>query len=373
MMGFSKNQSKALNGKLSASHVRTRIKNGTTLSYVEGWHVIFEANRIFGFDGWDRETVDSRCIWKGNRSGRPACSYMARVRIQVRAGDHLVVREGTGAGHCEANNIGEAHENALKEAETDATKRALSTFGNSFGLALYDKEKRYVRKMPKKRAASIKKGDVVWVALSEGGTLAEYHDDPVAYCSAIRHNLEALLDRDQLLLFWKDNAGTIEDMRKALPTLRTEGGQHYADVLGNIYSTRLQALTDDGEIAAAATDGLPDELSDQLPNTEIASNTVVPIGTQRRLRDKPHLVFVATQSCLICGRTPCQAHHIRFAQPRAMGIKVGDEWTVPLCLTHHRALHDAGNEADWWAKHRLDPLKSAAELWRDSRGIQAAE
>ena len=143
MMGFSKIQSKALNAKLSASHMRTRTKNGATLSYVEGWYVIFEANRIFSFDGWDRETVDSRCIWKGNHSGRLACSYMARVRIQVRAGDHLVVREGTGAGHCEAIDIGEAHENALRGAETTATKRVLATFGNSFGLALYDKEQRY--------------------------------------------------------------------------------------------------------------------------------------------------------------------------------------------------------------------------------------
>ena len=97
-MGFSQNQNKALKAKLSATHVRTRVKNGFTLSYVEGWHVIFEANRIFGFDGWDRETVDSSCIWKGNRSGRAVCSYMARVRIQVRAGDNLVIREGTGAG-----------------------------------------------------------------------------------------------------------------------------------------------------------------------------------------------------------------------------------------------------------------------------------
>ena len=372
-MGFTEIQTKALGAKLSATHVRTRVKNGFTLSYVEGWHVIFEANRIFGFDGWDRETVDSRCIWKGNHSGRPACSYMARVRIQVRAGDHLVVREGTGAGHCEANDIGQVHENALKEVETDATKRALSTFGNSFGLALYDKEQRYVGKPPKKRTASIKKGDVVWVALSEGGTLAEYHDDPFAYCSSIRLSLETPIDRDQLLLFWEDNAATIEDLRNALPILRTSGGQHYADVLGGIYAMRLQALTDDGEITATLTDELPDAETDELPGDNTVSETVIPIGTQRRLRDKPHLEFVASEPCLVCDRKPCHAHHVRFTQPRAMGMKVGDECSVPLCFTHHRLLHEAGNEADWWAKQRVDPLKIAERLWRDSRGIQAAE
>jgi DNA recombination protein Rad52 len=246
-MGFSQNQNKALKAKLSATHVRTRVKNGFALSYVEGWHVIFEANRIFGFDGWDRETVDSNCIWKDNRAGRATCSYMARVRIQVRAGDHLIIREGTGAGHCEAKNMGEAHENALKEAETDATKRALSTFGNSFGLALYDKEQRYVRRAPKRRAASIKKGDVVWVVISEGGTLTEYHDDPVDFCAAIRFNLENLSDRDQLQLFWEDNAATIEDLRNAIPALQTEGGQHFSDVLASIYSARLQTMADDEE------------------------------------------------------------------------------------------------------------------------------
>jgi len=129
------------------------------------------------------------------------------------------VPEGTGAGRCEATHIGEAHENALEEAETDATKRALSTFGNSFGLALYDKEQRYVRKIPKKRAACIKKGDVVWVVISEGGTLTEYHDDPVAYRSAVRLNLEGLSHHGQSQLFWEDNAATIEDLRKALPPL----------------------------------------------------------------------------------------------------------------------------------------------------------
>ena len=372
-MGFSQNQNKALNAKLAATHVRSRVKNGFTLSYVEGWHVIFEANRIFGFDGWDRETVDSRCIWKGNRSGRPACSYMARVRIQVRAGDHLVVREGTGAGHCEATHIGEAHENALKEAETDATKRALSTFGNSFGLALYDKEQRYVRKTPKKRATSIKKGDVVWVVISEGGTMTEYHDDPVAYCSAVRLNLEGLSDRDQLQLFWEDNAATIEDLRKALPTLQTGGGQHFADVLASIYSARLHAITANEETTATPPEAFPDTETDEPSGETTVSDTVIPIGTPRRLRDKPHLEFVASEACLICDRKPCHAHHIRFAQPRAMGMKVGDEWTVPLCLTHHRALHDAGNEADWWSAQRVDPMAVAEKLWRQSGRSQAAE
>ena len=68
-------------------------------------------------------------------------------------------------------------------------------------------------------------------------------------------------------------------------------------------------------------------------------------------------VFVASQPCVLCGRTPSHAHHIRFAQPRAMGAKVSDEFTVPLCFLHHRSLHDSGAEETWWQVHR--PIRSS--------------
>ena len=86
-----------------------------------------------------------------------------------------------------------------------------------------------------------------------------------------------------------------------------------------------------------------------------------------RLRDKEHCKFVATQPCVVCGRTPCEAHHIRFAQPRALGHKVSDEYTVPVCRLHHRELHRYGDEASWWAGVNVDPLPIALELWRRSR------
>ena len=70
------------------------------------------------------------------------------------------------------------------------------------------------------------------------------------------------------------------------------------------------------------------------------------IAEPKRLRDKAHLKFVASQPCLVCGRQPSDPHHLRFAQPRAIGLKVSDEFTVPLCRGHHRQLHQAGNEVD---------------------------
>ena len=86
------------------------------------------------------------------------------------------------------------------------------------------------------------------------------------------------------------------------------------------------------------------------------------------MRDPAHLAFVASQPCLICGRRPAQAHHLRFAQPRAMAMKVSDEFTVPVCNTHHDQLHRTGDERAFWARQGFrDPLKYAARLWEASR------
>jgi hypothetical protein len=84
---------------------------------------------------------------------------------------------------------------------------------------------------------------------------------------------------------------------------------------------------------------------------------------------KTHLRFVALQPCLLCGRSPSDPHHLRFAQPRAMGRKNSDEFVVPLCRTHHRQNHQVGDEVSWWKQTNIDPLKVALRLWQVSRGI----
>jgi len=92
------------------------------------------------------------------------------------------------------------------------------------------------------------------------------------------------------------------------------------------------------------------------------------ISAPRRVRDKEHLRYVASQPCLVCGRSPAQAHHVRFAQPKATGRKVSDEWVVPLCATHHRSLHTVGDEVKWWKMCGIDPIAHAERLWRERRG-----
>jgi hypothetical protein len=95
-------------------------------------------------------------------------------------------------------------------------------------------------------------------------------------------------------------------------------------------------------------------------NTE---SMVTPQGKEMRRRNKAHLAFVSSQPCVVCQRSPCDAHHLKFAQPRSLGRKVSDEFTVPLCREHHQELHRHGNERAWWANLQITPLEVAGELW----------
>jgi hypothetical protein len=96
---------------------------------------------------------------------------------------------------------------------------------------------------------------------------------------------------------------------------------------------------------------------------QIAEARVTPLRKEIRRRNKAHLAFVGSQPCLVCQRSPCDAHHLKFAQPRSLGRKVSDEFTVPLCREHHHELHRHGNEMAWWANLQIDALKEAKELW----------
>jgi len=141
VVSFSDETKALLGAKLSPANVKSRQQGGSKVSYIEGWHVIAEANRIFGFDNWTRETIDIKCVSEKEREIGTArnpgwgVTYLCKARVIVGG----VAREGCGAGHGIDRDLGQAHESAIKEAETDAMKRAFMTFGNPFGLALYDK------------------------------------------------------------------------------------------------------------------------------------------------------------------------------------------------------------------------------------------
>ena len=132
--------------------------------------------------------------------------------------------------------------------------------------------------------------------------------------------------------------------------------------------TQIQSTPDEGHHQPAELD--PPAAKDEIRSRIDKSMLTLP--ETKRLRDKQHLRFVAKQPCLVCGREPCDPHHLRFAQPRGLGQKVSDEFTVPLCRAHHRELHRTGKESDWWAKAGLEPISLARKLWLETHPLHAS-
>jgi hypothetical protein len=107
--------------------------------------------------------------------------------------------------------------------------------------------------------------------------------------------------------------------------------------------------------------------NDDLDQPEGIDKSTLVIATPRRYRNREHLRYVAQQACLICGRKQSDPHHLRYLQPRAFCRKVSDEFAVPLCRSHHRTIHRAGDEQAWWKAAGIDPVKVAGQLWRQTR------
>ena len=360
-MSFSDTQTRQLRAKLDGKHVKTRRANGHTLHYVEGWHVLDEANRIFGFDGWDRRTLKTRCIWTGMREKQYATAYTAKVRIRVRAGDIIIVREGSGTGEGRGATPGEAHEIGLKCAETDATKRALATFGNRFGLALYDPERSGVRHKPDKTPDAAEVGP--WVVHGDKGKHLDTYDKPEDYVEALKRTMARAPDIEGLFAIWEQNLATVRILNRCLKQQGQDTSDMAQGLVGHLKACAV-ALVPEPEIE---TTGKPNGRRTG-PRVKVDKSTLA-ISEVKRVRSKEHLKYVARQPCTICGRQPSHAHHVRFAQPRGVGLKVSDEFTVPLCAIHHHQIHTVGDERQWWQDRKLDPLMVARKLWEESRQL----
>jgi hypothetical protein len=321
-MGFSDRQMRALRRNLESNVVRSRLINGRELLYIEGWHAISEANRIFGFSAWDRETVEWRCVLAKEIRGQFTAIYIAKVRVTVRAGEEVVVREGQGTGDASGGVPGEVHDMALKSAETDATKRALATFGRPFGLALYLSPR--AKSAPKRN-----------LSLDEARKLAAH---PQAK----------------------------ESDHATQPVVSPQASSpHPAQAASQPLVPTAQPL-----VPAQTSDRplVPEQTTPLVPaNDNKIDRSALALAEPKRHRDTGHLEYVMSQPCLLCGRLPSDAHHLRFAQPRALGRKVSDEFTVPLCRVHHRQLHQSGDEVAWWNDLDIDAIAIAQSLWDESR------
>jgi hypothetical protein len=109
------------------------------------------------------------------------------------------------------------------------------------------------------------------------------------------------------------------------------------------------------------------------PGTKPIDKSVLTLPEPRRMRDREHVKAVAKHPCLICGRQPSDAHHLRFAQTRALGRKVSDQFTVPLCRGHHREVHRCGDEVAWWRNAGVDPTVTARVLWLGMHPLPAVQ
>jgi len=108
------------------------------------------------------------------------------------------------------------------------------------------------------------------------------------------------------------------------------------------------------------------------PRSKVIDKSMLALPERRRVRDRYHVKSVTKHPCLICGRKPSDAHHLRFAQHRALGCKVSDEFTVPLCRGHHREVHRCGDESAWWRAAGIDPTVAAHALWLQTHPLPAA-
>jgi ERF superfamily len=153
-----------------------------------------------------------------------------------------------------------------------------------------------------------------------------------------------------------------------------------ARIVEEEFQTRLSTIGDDedpGEPSNAVSvpnvmpAGRPDvgdsRKTSDVPGKPSHKGAVRALGKTVRVRDKEHRKFVSRQACLVCGRTPSDPHHLTFMQPRALGHRVSDEFTVPVCRIHHRELHRQGDELAWWGKFSIDPLPVAVRLWQHTR------
>jgi recombination DNA repair RAD52 pathway protein len=184
---FTPEQRALLEGKLDKANVKSRRgANGRAVAYLEAWHIIDMANEVFGFGNWDAETVEMKREHEPvhippseeNPKGAIVVTYSARVRVTVYSqdGTRKVVRERTGGHRGFGPTVGQAVEDCIKAAETDATKRAFVTFGNIFGLALYDREQRNVAAPERRQVAALSKS--VMAPIDEGFELSEPEGQP---------------------------------------------------------------------------------------------------------------------------------------------------------------------------------------------------
>jgi ERF superfamily len=176
--------------------------------------------------------------------------------------------------------------------------------------------------------------------------------------------------RDRLLAEVKEIGSGEQAAAWGLQALAAKNTLHAADAehVENAFEVQLSKLASEAAAGPSAKRSRGQH-RDKKRRRTVIDKTVLSLPTARRIRDREHVKSVAKQPCLVCGRRPADAHHLRYAQSSALGRKVSDEFTVPLCRGHHREVHQSRDEAAWWTKIGIDPSAAARVLWLRSHPL----
>jgi hypothetical protein len=203
--------------------------------------------------------------------------------------------------------------------------------------------------------------------------------ESAALCEGLLASLNELGTADDLALWAKRSlpeknrliTGDAEQLEGAfaakLATLETIGTERLTEPAGGpTHETSPRRRKRSQPLVGTKTSMSSRRSQRSKRSQEGINKSALALPEPRRLRDRDHLKYVAQQACLMCGRAPCDAHHLRFTQSPALGRKVSDEFTVPLCRGHHRELHHQGDELGWWESRHIDPVAEARALWLKS-------
>jgi hypothetical protein len=193
-----------------------------------------------------------------------------------------------------------------------------------------------------------------WILRSASGAVEASYDKPSEFATALRKVMSEAQDIELLFAIWEQNVEIVRAINRSLKQTALPKLGIAPQLVSHLKQCAITLVKPDDRGHANAARSKIDK-------------SVLTLGEPKRIRCREHLRFVASQPCIICGRSPSQAHHVRYAQRKGLSLKVSDEFTVPLCAIHHHHIHSTGKERDWWQERKIDPLSVASRLWQQSR------
>ena len=204
-----------------------------------------------------------------------------------------------------------------------------------------------------------------WLLRSATGAEEASFDKPSEFAGALRKAMSEARDIELLFAIWEQNVETVRALNRSLKqeALPKSG---IAPQLVSYLKQCAIAIGKPENRANGSNSPIVDRGKLFAPRS---TRALLTFGELKRIRCKEHLRFVASQPCLICGRSPSHAHHVRYAQSKGLSFKVSDEFTVPLCAIHHHHIHTTGKEREWWLERNIDRSSCQSPLARRSRAV----